>query len=61
MGTLEQVMDLKSKGTSDSDIISILKEQGISPKAISEALSQAKIKGQFLLEMETMKEWKDRF
>ncbi|MEK6741768.1 MAG: hypothetical protein AABX91_00360 [Nanoarchaeota archaeon] len=45
MGTLEQVMDLKSKGTSDSDIISILKEQGISPKAISEALSQAKIKG----------------
>ena len=45
MGTLEQVMDLKSKGTSDADIISILREQGVSPKAISDALNQAKIKG----------------
>ncbi len=45
MGTLEQVMDLKSKGVSDADIISNLKEQGISPRAISDALSQAKIKG----------------
>jgi predicted transcriptional regulator len=45
MGTLEQVMDLKSKGSSDADIISSLREQGVSPKAIIDALSQAKIKG----------------
>src|SRR3990167_10143057 len=44
MGVLEQVMDLKNKGVSDSEIIGILKEKGSSPKAISDALSQAKIK-----------------
>ena len=44
MGVLEQVIELRNKGTSDSDIISDLKEQGISPKAIKDALSQAKIK-----------------
>ena len=44
MGVLEQVMDLKNKGVSDSEIIGILKEKGNSPKAISDALGQAKIK-----------------
>jgi len=45
MGVLEKVMDLKNKGVSDSEIISILREKGASPKSISDALSQAKIKG----------------
>lgn len=45
MGVLEQVMDLKNKGVSDNEIVVILKEKGASPKSISDALSQAKIKG----------------
>ena len=44
MGVLEQVMELKNKGVSDNEIIGILKEKGNSPKAISDALGQAKIK-----------------
>ncbi len=44
MGVLEQVTAFKGKGLSDQDITRKLKEQGISPKEINNALSQAKIK-----------------
>jgi hypothetical protein len=44
MSVLDQVLSMKKKGISESEIASTLEEQGISPKDISEALSQAKIK-----------------
>ncbi|MDP2925814.1 MAG: hypothetical protein Q8N99_05575 [Nanoarchaeota archaeon] len=44
MATLEKVMQLKSQGYADSQIIDILKEEGVSPREINELLSQAKIK-----------------
>lgn len=44
MSVLDQVMDLKNRGISESEIIGSLKEQGISPKAINDALGQAQIK-----------------
>jgi len=37
-------MELKGKGISENEIVSILKEQGVSPNAVIEALNQAKIK-----------------
>ncbi len=45
MSILDQVMDMKNKGVSEGEIINSLKEQGISPKAINDALGQARIKG----------------
>ena len=44
MSVLDQVMTLKEKGASDSEITTNLREKGVSPKEISDALSQAKIK-----------------
>ena len=44
MGTLEQVMELKRKGFPEEAIVNRLREQGISPKEITDAFSQAKIK-----------------
>lgn len=44
MGILEEVMDLRNKKVPDNEIIGILKERGLTPKSISDALSQAKIK-----------------
>ena len=44
MGVLEQVMEFKGRGIPENEIISKLKEQGISPNAITDALNQAKIK-----------------
>jgi hypothetical protein len=44
MGILDEVMNMKSRGTSDSEIIKNLQEQGISPSEINDALSRAQIK-----------------
>ncbi len=44
MGILEQVMELKRNGFPEEAIVNRLREQGISPKEITETLSQAKIK-----------------
>jgi len=44
MGVLEQVTELKNKGVPENRIVSSLREQGISPKDINDALSQSKIK-----------------
>lgn len=44
MGVLEQVIELKGRGTPENEIISKLKEQGISPGEINDAFNQAKIK-----------------
>jgi hypothetical protein len=44
MGVLEQVADLKNRGMSENEIISNLREQGASPRAINDALSQSQIK-----------------
>lgn len=44
MTTLDQVMDMKSRGISDKEIINGLQEQGITPGEITNAMSQAQIK-----------------
>lgn len=45
MGILEQVMQMQKEGASEEQIISNLREQGISPKEINDALGQSQIKG----------------
>jgi len=44
MGILDDVMNMKSRDISDSDIIKNLQEQGISPSEINDALNRAQIK-----------------
>ncbi|MDO8623574.1 MAG: hypothetical protein Q7R52_04980 [archaeon] len=44
MGVLEQLMNMKKQGIPEGDIIKKLREQGISPREITEALNQAQIK-----------------
>ncbi len=44
MGVLEEVMQMKSSGMTDSQIISSLQQKGFSPKEITDALSQAEVK-----------------
>src|SRR3989344_7907181 len=44
MGALDEVMRLKNQGYSDQQIISGLRQQGVSPREINDALSQAQIK-----------------
>jgi DNA-binding transcriptional MerR regulator len=44
MGVLEQISDLKRRGIPEPEIINSLRSQGISPKAINDALSQSRIK-----------------
>lgn len=44
MGVLEQVTELKGRGIPENEIIGQLKEQGVSPAAINDALNQSKIK-----------------
>lgn len=44
MGALDQVTKMREEGMNDEDIIYNLREQGISPKVISDALNQASIK-----------------
>jgi hypothetical protein len=44
MGVLEQVTQMRNSGMGDDEIISSLQEQGVSPKAIDDALGQANIK-----------------
>jgi len=44
MGVLEQVMELKRRGVPENEIVGTLREQRVSPNAITEALNQAKIK-----------------
>jgi len=44
MGVLDDVTQMKRQGYTDSQIISQLREQGISPKDINDALSHSEIK-----------------
>ena len=44
MSVLDQVIALKNRGMAESEIAANLKEQGVSPGSITEALSQARIK-----------------
>ena len=44
MAVLEQVLNMKKQGIPDEQIISELKQRGISPKEINDALKQAQIK-----------------
>lgn len=44
MGVLDQVMQLKSQGKPDEQIIQEMRDQGISPREINDALNQADIK-----------------
>jgi hypothetical protein len=46
MVVLEQITQMKRQGVPTAQIIQNLKEQGISPKAINEALSQSEIKSE---------------
>ena len=44
MGVLDQIGQMRSQGLEDEDIVQKLQEQGIPPKAISDALGQEQIK-----------------
>ncbi len=44
MGVLDQITLMRNQGQPDSDIINTLKEQGIPPKMIQDAMAQAQIK-----------------
>ena len=44
MGVLEQIMQMKNQGMGNEEIAASLREQNISPKAITDALNQAEIK-----------------
>ncbi len=44
MSVLEQVIDMRARGMVDQEVASSLQEQGISPRAINDALNQANIK-----------------
>ncbi len=44
MGVLEQITQMKNQGMNDSEIAGSLKGQGITPRQISDALSQSQIK-----------------
>lgn len=44
MTVLEQISQMQQQGFSESEIIRNLQEQGVSPKTITDALSQAQIK-----------------
>ncbi len=44
MAILEKIMQLKQQGQTESQIADSLKQEGVSPKEINEALSQSKIK-----------------
>lgn len=44
MGLIEEVINRKKRGMTDSEIYNEMQEQGISPKAISNAIGQADIK-----------------
>ena len=44
MGVLEQVTEMKNQGIPEDEIVNKLQEQGISPRAINEALGQSNIK-----------------
>jgi len=44
MAILEKVMQLKQQGATEPQIIDVLREEGVSPREIDEALSQSKIK-----------------
>jgi len=46
MATLERVMQMKEQGVPETQIIRDLKDQGITPREINEALSQSKIKSE---------------
>lgn len=46
MAALEQVMQLKEQGYSEQDIVQYLKDQGVSPKEIYDALGQSTIKSE---------------
>ena len=44
MGILEQITQMKNQRIPEDEIVNRLQEQGISPKAINDALGQSKIK-----------------
>lgn len=44
MAVLEKVMQLKQQGATEPQIIDFLRQEGVSPREIDEALSQSKIK-----------------
>jgi len=44
MGILEEIMQMKNQGIANEEIVNSLQEQGVSPKEINDALSQAQIK-----------------
>lgn len=44
MATLDRIIQMQNQGMSESDIVNGLKKEGISPREINDALSQAKVK-----------------
>ncbi|MFH1325436.1 MAG: hypothetical protein ABIH49_01540 [archaeon] len=56
MGALEQIQQMRSQGIEDDEIIQKLQEQGVSPRAINDALNQAQIKQAVSGEEENMED-----
>jgi DNA-binding transcriptional MerR regulator len=52
MAVLEKVMQLKQQGATEPQIIDFLRQEGVSPREIDEALSQSKIKSMIDTEQE---------
>jgi len=44
MGLIDQIIQLRAQGYPDDQIIDALKQQGINPREISDAIAQAQIK-----------------
>ena len=56
MTTLEKVMQLRQQGGTEPQIIEYLRQEGISPREIEEALSQSKIKSAINMEQQYQKQ-----
>ncbi len=56
MTTLDEVMQMKKQGKTDNEIIKALKEKGITPKEINDALDQSRIKNAVSNEKEKFQE-----
>lgn len=56
MGILDKINKMERQGLTESQIINVLSQEGISPREINEALSQSKIKSAIKFEPENPKE-----
>ena len=61
MAVLERVMQMKQQGATEPQIIDFLRQEGVSPREIDEALSQSKIKSMIDTEQEEIPQPEEPF